>query len=294
MERRFLCLDIGGTSIKHALCDAEGQMLKVGKVAIGEDLDTFLEQVRSIYEKAGDVEGIACSFPGEVHSQEGVIHGISALPYIHGCPMKEMLSKRCGGKKVTMLNDANAAALGEAWLGVGKDYKNIAFVIVGSGVGGAVIENGELYPGTTMNKAEIGNFPMGGMENGELLCWSSFTLDKEAKKYSKKHQRTVNGKELMDLAEDGDQDAAACVAEFYHYMAVGCVCIQFAYDPEIIAIGGGISENPTIMDGIRNAYQELVKGQQQEYLKPTILACEKGNDANLLGALDFYLRAEVG
>lgn len=267
-------------------------MLDRGKVTIGEDLDTFLDQVQQIYEKAGAIEGVACSFPGEVHSQEGVIHGISAIPYIHGCPMRDLLSKRCGAKKVAMLNDANAAALGEAWLGVGKDYKNIAFVIVGSGVGGAVIENGELYPGTTMNKAEIGNFPMGGMEAGELLCWSSFTLDKEAKKYSKKHQTAVNGKELMDLAEAGDQDAAACVAEFYHYMAVGCVCIQFAYDPEIIAIGGGISENPKIMDGIRDAYRELVKGQQQEYLKPTIVACEKGNDANLLGALDFFLRSE--
>ena len=292
MEKRFLCLDIGGTSIKYAVCSEEGQMLDRGKVTIGEDLDTFLDQVQQIYEKAGAIEGVACSFPGEVHSQEGVIHGISAIPYIHGCPMRDLLSKRCGAKKVAMLNDANAAALGEAWLGVGKDYKNIAFVIVGSGVGGAVIENGELYPGTTMNKAEIWNFPMGGMEAGELLCWSSFTLDKEAKKYSKKHQTAVNGKELMDLAEAGDQDAAACVAEFYHYMAVGCVCIQFAYDPEIIAIGGGISENPKIMDGIRDAYRELVKGQQQEYLKPTIVACEKGNDANLLGALDFFLRSE--
>lgn len=292
MEKRFLCLDIGGTSIKYAVCSEEGQMLDRGKVTIGEDLDTFLDQVQQIYEKAGAIEGVACSFPGEVHSQEGVIHGISAIPYIHGCPMRDLLSKRCDTKKVAMLNDANAAALGEAWLGVGKDYKNIAFVIVGSGVGGAVIENGELYPGTTMNKAEIGNFPMGGMEAGELLCWSSFTLDKEAKKYSKKHQTAVNGKELMDLAEAGDQDAAACVAEFYHYMAVGCVCIQFAYDPEIIAIGGGISENPKIMDGIRDAYRELVKGQQQEYLKPTIVACEKGNDANLLGALDFFLRSE--
>lgn len=293
MERRILCLDIGGTSIKHALCDERGQMLEIGKVAIGEDLDTFLEQIRSVYEKTGDVDGIACSFPGEVHSQEGVIYGISALPYIHECPIKEMISQRCDSKKVTLLNDANAAALGEAWLGVGKDYKNIAFVIVGSGVGGAVIENGELYPGTTMNKAEIGNFPMGGIEDGELLCWSSFTLDKEAKKYSKKHQSTIDGKGLMRLAEDGDPEAAACVDEFYHYMAVGCVCVQFAYDPEIIAIGGGISENAAIMEGILNAYKELVKGQQQEYLKPTILACKRGNDANLLGTLAFYLRSEA-
>ncbi len=288
MGKNYLCLDTGGTSVKFSVCDENGQILSRGKMPVGKTLEEFLNQIQTIYKETTPIEGIACSFPGEVHSEEGVIYGISAVEHLHNCKLKQMISERCDFKKVSMVNDANAAALGEAWLGVGKSYKNIAFVIVGSGVGGAVIENGNLYPGTTMNKAEIGNFPMGGMENGELLCWSCFTLEKEAQKYSRLHQRIVNGKELMALSEKGDKEAVAYVNEFLHYMAIGCINVQFAYDPEIIAIGGGISENPQIIEAICRTYKELVKGQQMEYLQPKIVACEQGNDANLLGALYYF------
>ncbi len=293
MAKRYLCLDTGGTSIKYAVCDESGTMLESGKTAVGKTLEGFLDQVEAIYKTVQPVEGIACSFPGEVHSQEGVIYGISAVEHLHKCPLKKMISERCGSIKVSMVNDANAAALGEAWLGVGKKHKNIAFVIVGSGVGGAVIENGELYPGTTMNKAEIGNFPMGGIKDGVLLCWSYFTLEQEARRYSKACGREVDGKELVKLAGQGVKEADAAVKEFLHYMAVGCVNVQFAYDPEIIAIGGGISGNPQIMEDIRRTYKELVKGQQMEYLQPEIVACERGNDANLLGALHYFLKKEL-
>lgn len=290
MEKRYLCLDVGGTSVKYGVCGEEGEILTAGKEAVGKTLEEFLNQVEAIYEKSAPIEGIAGSFPGEVHSEEGVIYGISAVEHLHKCPLKQLISERCGGKKVTMVNDANAAALGEAWLGVGKRYKNIAFAIVGSGVGGAVIENGELYPGTTMNKAEIGNFLMGGVKDGRLLCWSEFTLEKEAQRYSRERQKKVDGKELMELARGGDLEAAKRVDEFLHYMAVGCVSLQFAYDPEIIAIGGGISANPWIMEEINRTYRDLVKGQQMEYLMPVIVACERGNDANLLGALAYFFK----
>lgn len=292
MAKRYLCLDTGGTSIKYAVCHEDGTILERGKTKVGKTLEEFLDQVQAVYEAALPIEGIACSFPGEVHSPEGVIYGISAVEQLHKCPIKKLISERCGFKKVSMVNDANAAALGEAWLGVGKKYKNIAFVIVGSGVGGAVIENGELYPGSTMNKAEIGNFPMGGVKDGVLLCWSYFTLEQEARRYSKAHGVKTDGKELIRLAKQGDRDADAAVKEFLHYMAVGCVNVQFAYDPELIAIGGGISEDPQIIEDIRRTYQELVRGQQMEYLQPNIAACEKGNDANLLGALSYFFKYE--
>ena len=76
-------------------------------------------------------------------------------------------------------------------------------------------------------------------------------------------------------------------------MSFSCVSIQFAYDPEIIAIGGGISANPWIIQEINRTYRELVKGQQMEYLMPAIVACEMGNNANLLGALAYYFKCGV-
>lgn len=290
---KFLCLDTGGTCIKYALSDEAGVFEESGKIPVGSTLEQFLNSVEKLYLTVAPVDGIACSFPGEVHSEQGVIYGISAAEHLHRHNLKQEISKRCGDCKVTMLNDANAAALGEIWKGVGRNYKNIAFVIVGSGIGGAVIENGQLYPGTTRNKAEIGNFLMGGECDGVRLAWSDFTLEKEARKYSKLVGEKTDGKMLVALANQGDQIAESCVEEFLHYMAVGCVNVEFAYDPEIIAIGGGISDNNQLIEGIRRHYNTLIDGQRMGYLRARIEACQNKNYANLLGALYYFLNYEL-
>lgn len=289
MSMRYLCLDIGGTSLKYAVSDENGNFLCTGKIPIEKSVEGFLRQAEALYSRFVPIDGIACSFPGEVYSEEGVIRGISAVEYLHDIPIKKEISERCGGCRVTMLNDANAAALGELWKGAGRTYKNIAFVIVGSGVGGAVIENGTLYPGTTKNKAEIGNFLMGGVKDGELMSWSCFTLEKEARRYSADFGVQVNGKELLQMARNGNVEARTYVEEFFHYIAVGCLNVQFAYDPEVIAIGGGISEDENMAEEIMAHYRKLVEGQKMSYLYPKIVRCEHGNRANLLGALYYFL-----
>ena len=290
MKMEYLCLDVGGTSIKYSLCDAEGNETLYGKIPTGKSLNEFLEQVENLYQKVCPIAGVAACFPGEVHSQEGVIKGISAVEHLHNQPIKQMISEICGKCKVTMLNDANAAALGELWQGTGRNHKNIAFVIVGSGIGGAVIENGGFYPGSTCNKAEIGNFLMGGMQDGRLLTWSDFTLEKQARKYCGISKERISGKELIARARQGETLAGDLVSEFLYYMAVGCVYVQFAYDPEIIAIGGGISQDPQIIEDIREAYRKLISGQRMGYLMPHIEACQCRSKANLFGSLYFHLK----
>lgn len=289
---RYLCLDTGGTSIKYALGDQNGNLKCLGKLAVGTSRKEFLDKVEELYGKFAPVDGIACSFPGEVHSDEGVIYGISAVEQLHGCMLKQLISERCGHSKVSMLNDANAAALGELWMGVGRNHRNAAFVIVGSGVGGAVIEDGKLYSGTTRNKAEIGNFLMGGIKDGIWQTWSDFTLEKEARRYSEKSGLPIDGITLLAMARAGDEEAAEYVEEFFHYMATGCVNIEFAYDPEIIAIGGGISGDPWIIEEIKRHYETIVAGQRFGYIKAEIIACEHQNRANLLGALYYFLNDE--
>ncbi len=288
---RYLCLDTGGTSVKYAICDENGCMEHRGQMEVGATVEEFLNHVKSLWEQIEQKDsfvGIACSFPGEVCSEDGIIKGISAVTQLHNYPLKAAISSCCGFLPVTMLNDANAAALGEQWLGVGRDYQNAAFVIVGSGVGGAVIEKGSLYVGTTRNKAEIGNFIMGKAQNGSLLTWSDFTLEKQARRYSGVCGKRIHGKELLMQSRNGDLFASALVDEFLYYMAVGCINVQFAYDPEIIAIGGGLSEDQELIRAIGDRYCELTKGHRVSYLMPRIVACEKGNSANLLGALRYF------
>ena len=189
-----------------------------------------------------------------------------------------------------MANDANCAALGELWKGVAAEHQNVVFVICGTGIGGAIIEHGKLNKGVTMNRGEFGNFPMGGRKE-EFHTWSDYTLEAQARKYNLKQQPAlpVNGKTLEELSRQGEAYALELMEEFYHWMAVGCITLEFAFDPELIAIGGGISANPDIIRRIQETALSLLKGRNSGYLLPTIRACTKGNKANLYGALYYHL-----
>lgn len=294
-----LVFDVGGTAVKYGVSDEEGNFSFTDSVPTPKsDVTEFLQVVGSVFEKAKKeyaLDGVAFSFPGEVHSREGVIKGISAVEYLHEIPLKKILTERFGGLPVTMANDANCAAMGELWKGVARQYQNVVFVICGTGIGGAVIERGKLDKGVTMNRGEFGNFPMGGFQDGVLLSWSDYTLENQARKYSRRKQQkddTINGIRLDQLAREGDPLAEELMEEFYYWMAIGCITLEFAFDPELIAIGGGISGNPEIIDRIRKTVVSLVEGQQQSYLMPRITACTNGSRANLYGALYYHLYGE--
>ena len=162
----------------------------------------------------------------------------------------------------------------QLWKGVARNCKNVVFVICGTGIGGAVVEHGHLYKGVTMNRGEFGNFPMGGFKDGVLLTWSDYTLEKQARKYRKRKgiEEIVTGKELVCRSMDGDGLATELLEEFYYWMAVGCITLEFSFDPEMIAIGGGISANADIIRGIRLKTEELLDGQRPGYLRPNICA----------------------
>ncbi|GLC81247.1 ROK family protein [Lacrimispora brassicae] len=294
-----LVFDVGGTSVKYGVSDEEGNFSFTDSVSTPEsDVKGFLQVTGSIFEKAVKeyaLDGVAFSFPGEVHSREGVIKGISAVEYLHEIPLKEILTERFGGLPVTMANDANCAAMGELWKGVARECQNVVFVICGTGIGGAVVERGKLDNGVTMNRGEFGNFPMGGFRDGVFLSWSDYTLEKQARKYNRKKQETenpINGVRLYQLAEEGDLLAEELMEEFYYWMAVGCITLEFAFDPEIIAIGGGISGNQGIIHRIQKTVVSLLEGQRQGYLMPRITACTNGSRANLYGALYYHLYGE--
>ncbi len=294
-----LVFDVGGTAVKYGVSDEEGNFSFTDSVPTPKsDVTEFLQVIGSVFEKAIKeyaLDGVAFSFPGEVHSREGVIKGISAVEYLHEIPLKKILTERFGGLPVTMANDANCAAMGELWKGVARQYQNVVFVICGTGIGGAVIERGKLDKGVTMNRGEFGNFPMGGFQDGVLLSWSDYTLENQARKYSRRKQQkddTINGIRLDQLAREGDPLAEELMEEFYYWMAIGCITLEFAFDPELIAIGGGISGNPEIIDRIRKTVVSLVEGQQQSYLMPRITACTNGSRANLYGALYYHLYGE--
>ena len=141
--RNFMVFDIGGSSAKWSIINEEGMIIKSDKIKIPHTADEFFNNLSTVtnnLKSEYDLKGIAISAPGAVDSDTGMIGGASAIPYIHGPNFKEIL-KNSTGLNVEIENDANCAALGECWLGAGKDNKALALVVCGAGLGGAIVKD---------------------------------------------------------------------------------------------------------------------------------------------------------
>lgn len=138
----ILGFDVGGSSIKFSVMNEEGQILRKGSILTPDNLEDFYKELAAAKEglaEAYQLEGAAFSLPGAVDDEAGVIGGASALPYIHDFNIKKALEEKLG-LPVSMENDANCAALGEVWLGAAKYCQDVVFLVIGSGVGGAISE----------------------------------------------------------------------------------------------------------------------------------------------------------
>lgn len=288
----YLIFDMGGTSVKYACADEEGHMVRTGSFPTPQEgLEVMLSCMRQVYEslkREYRIVGIALSSPGAVNTKTGIVGGISSIPYIHEVPLTDRISRCLDGLLVSIENDANCAALGELWKGAAVGKKDLVSVVCGSGIGGAIIINGEVCRGKTNNCGEFGNFLV-NRENGVYRTWSFYTMVKQAGKYEEATGNKTNGKELFKLAEGGDSLAHQLVDEFYEAMAVGFYNIQFALDTELIVLGGGISEAPFVIPEVYERMERMAKEDRFGFLMPKIVPCHFGNQANLYGALFHHI-----
>lgn len=304
----YLMFDLGGTSVKYAVSDEEGSFARTGSFKTPkEGMEHMLDEMERVYEavledldredadsltfklRGPRIAGVGISSPGAVDIRAGVVGGISAIPYIHGFPLAEAVSRRLKGVPVTIENDGNCAALGELWKGAAAGRRNMVSVICGTGIGGSIVVDGRIYRGQTNNAGEFGNYLV-RREGGRIRTWSSCTMVNQAARYEALTGRKTDGRTLFLLAEEGDRTAGKLADEFYEAMAAGLFQIQFTLDTELIVLGGGISEAPFVIPEIYKRMEELAAGQEFGYLMPEIVPCRFGNKANLYGALYVHLQ----
>lgn len=136
----ILCIDAGGSFLKHTVLDEDLDVTEVSSVATPRDnLDSFLHVIRSVYEMYQGISGIAISIPGIIDVDRGFMYTGGSLDYIRDIPMKERISELCDGLPVSIENDAKAAATAELYAGVLKEAKNGIILTLGTAVGGTVI-----------------------------------------------------------------------------------------------------------------------------------------------------------
>ena len=276
-------IDIGGTTIKFAVWQ-DGQLVSRTRIATPKDLNSFYEQLTiQINQMKQDykIVGVGISSPGAVNKRTGIIEGASALPYIHNFKIQSVLEKYFD-LPISMENDANCAALAELAGGAGRNVNSLCFLIIGTGVGGAVIMNHQIWHGTHLFGGEFG-FTLVDDRSTLSNLGTSVAV---ANRYNANHpeQAPLTGKQVFDLADQGCVSAQAEVQVMYHTLAKAIYNLQYSFDPEMIVLGGAVSNNPQLVSAVNQEIEKIRKVVEIASIKPTVVACHFTDEANLRGA----------
>lgn len=290
----YLTLDIGGSSIKYALLNKDGEFIEKGNtIAPHESIEQFVEVIGELYDKYADgIAGMAISMPGAIDPEIGFAYTGGAYTYIKDMNIVEILQKRCP-LPITIGNDAKCAANAEVGFGCLKDVDDAAVIILGTGIGGCIVRDGKVHIGKHFSSGEFSWMRTNGQEgNNFAYSWASLNGIPgllRAVQESLGTDEVYNGKQIFEMANNGDEKVLAGLDKFCNLLAVQIYNLQALFDPEKIAIGGGISAQPLLLEltdkHIEEMYQTGLKSNSP-ISRPVVVLCQYRNDANLLGA--FY------
>lgn len=291
--KKYLVLDVGGSAIKYAVMDAEKNIYERGKVPTPLDcLDSFVNSVQSLYNTYSDVSGIAMSMPGRIDPNKGYCYTGGALAYNHDINMAELLSERCG-VRVTIGNDAKCAANAELGFGSLRDIQDGAVVILGTAIGGALIKDHKVLSGCRFGAGEFSNIITDYHEpfNGDTSWYASNGINGLLLHIQEALETEENytGEEIFEMANNGNEAVLKGLNQFCLETAVQIYNINQIFDCEKVAIGGGISAQPLLLELIKKNFDEIYNSCYASTLPPEIVVCEYRNDANLIGALYQHL-----
>lgn len=304
MMAQYLVLDIGGTFIKYAIMDAEARFVERGKVpaktSSEADMLASLADVREAV-AAFDYDGVAISMPGRIDTARGWAYTGGAFAWLHDYPAAErygaVFSKPC-----TIANDGKCAAFAENWTGSLADVSSGAVLVLGTGVGGGIVLNDEVWMGCSGGAGELSwlvcdhpaIFEKGAMGSGSIWAGRIAAGAIVPAFAARKGLPQADGVMLFDAYEAGDADAKAVLDDYAMWAATGIVNLQAVLDLQRYAIGGGISARPAATTLVADAVDHVFSiHPYMPFSKPEIVTCTYGNEANLIGALAFHLRAQA-
>lgn len=295
-QRDCLCIDVGGSFIKYALADPQRTLRGHGRLPTPYDgAETYLQTLASIYRQfEGQVCGIALSVPGIIDSEAGVCRTAGSLRYADGLALVPELERRCG-VPVSIMNDAKCAALAEATWGALAGCRDGVVIVLGTGVGGALIKDGRVHMGAHSAAGEFSPVQINGCGHEHAWGYASGNphLRQMAAEVRGVDPDSINGEDIFRWINAGDPAMVQVLDRFTAPIAQMIMNLQLIFDPERFAIGGGISQQPALLDSIRknlDLYSQvpLFFGMPL----PQITTCRYFNDANLLGAYSNFLQMQ--
>lgn len=287
----ILALDIGGTSIKSGLYhNNKIQNLIEAKTDAKLGGPFVMEKVKEIIRNYSSYEKIAISTAGQVDSSNGVIsYANSNIPNYTGMPVKKILEEEFS-VPVYVENDGYCAALGEAWHGAGQEFKNFLCLTYGTGVGGAIIINGNIYKGQSLMAGEFGGIlihPEAQVENDPLSgCYE---------KYASTTALVENAMELnLDLSdgrkifsEIEDMEVRRVINNWVDEISFGLVSLIHIFNPEAVVLGGGVLSQEYVINRLNHVLSKrLISNFRNTKIKNATL----GNSAGLYGAVSIAIK----
>ncbi|TNC29240.1 ROK family protein [Amycolatopsis alkalitolerans] len=308
-------MDVGGTSVRAAVVDAQGSILDTARVGTPSDENALEDAISGVIDELrnrhDDVTAVGLAVAGFVASDRRTVMFAPHLAW-RAAPVSDRIAKRVG-LPVTLEHDANAAALGEHRFGAARGARVAALVAIGTGIGAGLLLDGEIYRGAYGVAPELGHLTVvpGGRACpcGKYGCWERYcsgtalaaTAIELLARYPgqstvlaremSEDPGSITGRRVAGAARDGDPIAQRAVAELAKWLGEGLALVADVFDPEIMVIAGGVSGSATLfLDEAREHYTAAITGARHRPLA-RIRTAHLGEDAAMVGAAALALDA---
>ena len=322
-DSSIVAVDIGGTKIMTAVFSNDGQILAkdVCPTIANEGVDAVIERLKSSIGNllnqhklsASRLAGIGIACAGGIDSASGIVVTPSPnLPGWSDLPLRDIIEERFG-VDTCVLNDASSAALGEQRFGAGQGAKNLVLVTLGTGIGGGIVIDGELYLGARGSAGEIGHMTVdeGGpicgcgntgclevMASGRAVAREAIRRISQGEKSSLTEitggmAESITTEQVAAAAAESDSLALDVFSHAAHYLGVGLVNIVNIFNPEMIILGGGMAELDSLyVEPARKMVKERAFSISTQQI--SIVNAEHGNEAGVYGAAAYAMEYKTG
>jgi glucokinase len=316
-EGKIIGVDLGGTRVRAALADATGKFLArtEHKTEADQGFEHVIGNIVGVAKKMlakaepGEVIALGLGAPGPLNPRTGIVYSPPNLPGWTNVPLRDILEEKLG-IPVFIGNDANLAALGEYTFGAGKDYRYLVYVTVSTGIGGGIVEDGRIIDGARGAAGEVGHMTIqvdGPRCNcGNYGCWEVLASGTAIRRRAIEAVATsvkpslirdmanndldkISAEIVEKAARQGDPLALELLHETAVYLGVGVTNMLHLFNPEIVVIGGGVSQMGDLL--FKPMIEEVERRAMPAFRENVpIVPTDLGDDVGLYGAVAIVLQ----
>ncbi len=316
-------VDLGGTNLRVAAVSDDGRLLQKvardtgsrrGRDAVLDEMCAAIREVVGRHAAQSSLAGIGIGVPGIIDMETGLLRESPNLPGWHDYPVRDEIERRLK-TRVVLENDANAAGLGEFWMGAARDVDDSCMLTLGTGVGGGLVLHGQLWHGMTGMAGELGHItvnpegpPCGCGSRGCVEQYASATAVKRmaeeaigrggaAELERLARAGRLHAGSIFELAQRGDAAAQSIYAVVGRMLGVLLAGLVNALNLPMYVIGGGVAGAwdafaPVMIEEVRRRSFVYAATEQETRRRTQIVKAALGGDAGLIGAARVALLAE--